>query len=70
MAAAGSVVNSAYFKQKLAEKLSVDNHKTYCWQRPAFSPAAGALLVGCRSLGIPLTKELLDNLRRHPACGE
>ncbi|MFE6798700.1 hypothetical protein [Paenibacillus chitinolyticus] len=34
MADAGSVVNSAYFKQKLAEKLSVGNHKTYCWQPP------------------------------------
>ncbi|MBV6713060.1 N-acetylglucosamine kinase [Paenibacillus chitinolyticus] len=69
VAAAGSVVNSPYFKQKLAEKLNVGNRKTYRWQPPAFSPAAGALLMGYRSLGIPLTEELLDNLRRHPACG-
>ncbi|WP_103994260.1 BadF/BadG/BcrA/BcrD ATPase family protein [Paenibacillus sp. UNC499MF] len=68
VAAAGSVVNSPYFRQKLPEKLSAGNHKTYRWQPPAFSPAAGALLMGYRSLGIPLTEELLDNLRRHPAC--
>ncbi|MGE6227078.1 hypothetical protein [Paenibacillus chitinolyticus] len=54
MGAAGSVVNSAYFKQKLAGELSAGNHKTYCLSAARFSPAANALLTGYRSLDIPL----------------
>ncbi|MFD7521639.1 hypothetical protein [Paenibacillus chitinolyticus] len=55
VAAAGSVVNNAYFKQNL-RKNEAAAARFLAW--------SGALLTGYRSLDIPLAGEPLDNLRR------
>lgn len=62
----GSVVNSEYFRQQLASRMNEGNNKRYCIVSPAYSPAAGAVLMALKQIGITVTRQLLQNLALHP----
>ncbi|MGG1555901.1 BadF/BadG/BcrA/BcrD ATPase family protein [Paenibacillus ferrarius] len=62
VALVGSVVNSAYFGQQLALRMEQGNRKKLRLISPAFSPAAGAVLLALKALGVEITPRLLANL--------
>ncbi|MGG1514235.1 BadF/BadG/BcrA/BcrD ATPase family protein [Paenibacillus oryzisoli] len=62
VALVGSVVNSAYFGEQLALRMEQGNRKKLRLTAPAFSPAAGAVLMALKELGVEITPRLLANM--------
>ncbi|MFD1952774.1 BadF/BadG/BcrA/BcrD ATPase family protein [Paenibacillus thailandensis] len=62
----GSVANSEYFQRQLASRMREGHKKRYRIVSPAFSPAAGAVLMALKQLGIVITPQVLENIASHP----
>lgn len=61
----GSVVNSEYFQQQLASRMSEGNNKKYSIVTPAHPPVTGAVLMAFKQLDIIITPQMLENLTSH-----
>lgn len=62
----GSVANSAYVRSALTEQLQNGAIRQYQVHPPAFSPAAGAVLLALHELQVPISPEIIANLQASP----
>jgi glucosamine kinase len=64
VALVGSVIRSRHIAQRLHDLLSQWAHESYTIVEPLLPPQAGAVLMALDRLGVPITDELINNLRK------